>query len=42
MKEEKLTEEIKELNFTKEEEFKIKQTNELIEILEHLRITWQT
>lgn len=37
MKEEKFKEEIEKLDFTKEEEFKVKQTNELIENIERLR-----
>lgn len=38
MNKEHLEEKLKKLKFTKEEEFKVEQTNELIEMLNKLRI----
>lgn len=38
MNKEDLKEKLKKLNFTKEEEFKAEQTNELIEMIDKLRI----
>ena len=37
MKEEELKDKLKKLNFTKEEEFKVEQTNELIQAINKLR-----
>ena len=39
MKEEELKDKLKKLNFTKEEEFKVEQTNELIQIINKMRIS---
>ena len=40
MKEEELKDKLKNLNFTKEEKFKVEQMNELIEQLEQLRLNF--